>query len=591
MGITPGNTYPRWTLDDNGNPTGMVGPDGEVWGATYAKDSSGNVTGLVGADGQDLLNFPSVPAITREWTKLAGPNTLDGFTYSAEIPVGAHAKVNEIFRREGAAIKISGASMTQNYGNISKSDLSWDLTAGGVISLLVYVHSMNDTIASGSRPNIRLYLGTAYNDCRYVEFTNGDGQLQEGWNLLTIHTNEFNNFFKTQNYAYIAGWGARVAGVNNPAPAAVGLGHDFATTAVTFARIEFNNIKTQQTDIYLEGIYFGGFETPTLTIGYDIQGSNLDVYTKPAMDANGFKGYLAVPIANADPANPTYGLIASEIARMKAYHAQGWDIIPHSASHNSLNTIEDAQRIADEYESCREQFKRLGLTNGVDLFVAPNNASDQRSIYELSRRGCRWQRCSGKAFSINSLVGMPQPLLQGSISGGGQTLAYLTNAVDSLIMYGGQANFYTHEVYGLLTGAGTDGNGTDYPSATQMYKHTLEQFLAYVKTKVDAGLLRVMTPSKMLNTVGETLTKNTLGVPNQRTIAPAASPYTYVNRAYNPVRLLVSGGTVSAIDFAMDGTTFVGTGQTAGMYMVQPGEAVKITYSVLPTIIQQRISV
>lgn len=52
MGITPGNTYPRWTLDDNGNPKGMVGPDGEVWGATYAKDSSGNVTGLVGAGGE-----------------------------------------------------------------------------------------------------------------------------------------------------------------------------------------------------------------------------------------------------------------------------------------------------------------------------------------------------------------------------------------------------------------------------------------------------------------------------------------------------------------------------------------------------------
>lgn len=552
--------------------------------ARFATDASGNVTGLVGPDGIPVIRIPSRPSVTTEWTRLAGPNDLNAWTGSAEI-TGAWAKSNEIFRREGAAIKVSGGLMSQEYGNISKSGLSWNLTAGGVIALLVYIHNMNDTTT-----NIRLYLGTSYNECRYATFSDGDQQLQEGWNLLYIHTDEYNHFFYTQSPSNVTAWAARVGGVVKAAPQALGVGHDFAANVVTYCRVEFNKCKAQQTDVYLEGIYFGGAAPATLTIGFDIQGSNLDVYSKPAMDANGFKGYLAVPTANADPANPTYGLTDAERTRMKGYHDEGWDIIPHSASHNSLDSIEDAQRIADEYEACRGEMLRLGLYHGADLFVAPNNASDNRSIFELAQRGCRWQRASACVFALNSLVGPVNQLLQGSLSGGGKTLAYLTNAIDSLIMYGGTAHFFTHEVYGLLTGHATDGDGTDYPSASQMYRYTFEQFLAYVKTKVDAGQLRVVTPTEMLNGAGETIPRNILGIPNSKTITAGASPWTYFNRTYRPVRLVVSGGTVSAIDLSMDGTNFVSTGQTAGIFIVQPGEAVKITYTAAPTVVQQRIS-
>lgn len=543
----------------------------------------------VAIDQGKLVQLPSRPSITNEWTRLAGPNDIAAWTGSAEM-TGAWAKKNEIFRREGAAIKVTGGLMSAEYGNLSASGLNWNLTAGGVVALLVYVHNMNDTIASGSRPNLKIYLGTDYNNCRYVTFTNGDGQLQEGSNLLFIHTAEYNNFFPTQNPANITGWGARAASVNTNPPAAVGVGHDFTTTNVTYCRVEFNNCKAQQTDIYLEGIYFGGAAPATLTIGFDIQGSNLDVYSKPAMDLNGFKGYLAVPTANADPANPTYDLIDSERTRIKTYYDQGWDMIPHSVSHNSLSTIEDAQRIADEYEACRDELLRLGCYRGADMFVAPNNACDNRSIFELQQRGCRWQRASGRVFALNSLVGSLNPLLQGSLSGGGRTLAYLTNAIDSLIMYGGTAHFFAHEVYGLLTGAGTDGDGTNYPSATQMYKYTFEKFLAYVKSKVDAGLLRVVTPTELLSMSGSTVNKNILGIPNTKTFTAGASPWSYFNRTFRPVRLVVSGGTVSAIDVSMDGTNFTSTGQTAGIFIVQPGEAVKITYTVAPTVVQQRIS-
>jgi hypothetical protein len=75
-----------------------------------------------------------------------------------------------------------------------------------------------------------------------------------------------------------------------------------------------------------------------------------------------------------------------------------------------------------------------------------------------------------------------------------------------------------------------------------------------------------------------------------RGLAPAAeaavtvgdSPYVYSA----PVRgsVIVNGGTVSAIAFSRDGTTFYTTGQTAGMFLLCAGDLLRITYTVLPTV-------
>jgi hypothetical protein len=65
-------------------------------------------------------------------------------------------------------------------------------------------------------------------------------------------------------------------------------------------------------------------------------------------------------------------------------------------------------------------------------------------------------------------------------------------------------------------------------------------------------------------------------------VTPGVSPYIYSA----PVRgsLIVSGGTVSAIAFSRDGTTFYVTGQTAGMFLLAAADQLRITYTVLPTV-------
>lgn len=67
--------------------------------------------------------------------------------------------------------------------------------------------------------------------------------------------------------------------------------------------------------------------------------------------------------------------------------------------------------------------------------------------------------------------------------------------------------------------------------------------------------------------------------------AVGASPYTYTNSGDFDVTAVVTGGTVSAVAFTRDGTNFftVATATNATVTL-NPGDGVRITYTVLPTL-------
>ena len=69
-----------------------------------------------------------------------------------------------------------------------------------------------------------------------------------------------------------------------------------------------------------------------------------------------------------------------------------------------------------------------------------------------------------------------------------------------------------------------------------------------------------------------------------RAVAVGASPFTTQNTTGQPVDLIVTGGTVSAIDFSRDNVTFYGVGQTAGVFCLSPYDYLRVTYTVAPTI-------
>jgi len=64
-------------------------------------------------------------------------------------------------------------------------------------------------------------------------------------------------------------------------------------------------------------------------------------------------------------------------------------------------------------------------------------------------------------------------------------------------------------------------------------------------------------------------------------ITVGASAYSYVATQIGCV--IVSGGTVSDIEFSIDGSSFYSVGQTAGMFSLVVGDTLRVTYTVAPT--------
>lgn len=66
-------------------------------------------------------------------------------------------------------------------------------------------------------------------------------------------------------------------------------------------------------------------------------------------------------------------------------------------------------------------------------------------------------------------------------------------------------------------------------------------------------------------------------------VTPGASPYTYTNATGYEADMVVQGGTVSKVEFTRNGTTFFDIGAVAGMVRLSQWDAVKVTYTVAPT--------
>lgn len=69
---------------------------------------------------------------------------------------------------------------------------------------------------------------------------------------------------------------------------------------------------------------------------------------------------------------------------------------------------------------------------------------------------------------------------------------------------------------------------------------------------------------------------------NVEPVTLTGSPYTY--SAARRGSLLVSGGTVTAIEFSRDGTAYYNVGVIAGAIPINAGDLVRITYAVAPTV-------
>ena len=68
-------------------------------------------------------------------------------------------------------------------------------------------------------------------------------------------------------------------------------------------------------------------------------------------------------------------------------------------------------------------------------------------------------------------------------------------------------------------------------------------------------------------------------------IVVGSSPFTYQNTGDFDATVIVAGGTVSAVQFSRDGAAFYTVASaTNAMVTLNPGDSVRVTYTVLPTL-------
>lgn len=82
----------------------------------------------------------------------------------------------------------------------------------------------------------------------------------------------------------------------------------------------------------------------------------------------------------------------------------------------------------------------------------------------------------------------------------------------------------------------------------------------------------------------ETVTVNNMVTGPRTTVSVGSSPCSLVNNCAVRVGISVSGGTVTTIEASKDDGTFDNVGLLGGQYLLNPGDVLRITYVVAPTV-------
>lgn len=82
----------------------------------------------------------------------------------------------------------------------------------------------------------------------------------------------------------------------------------------------------------------------------------------------------------------------------------------------------------------------------------------------------------------------------------------------------------------------------------------------------------------------ETVTVNNMVTGPRTTVAIGSSPCSLVNSCSTRIGVAISGGTVTAIELSKDDGTFDNVGLLGGLYPINPGDVLRITYVVGPVV-------
>jgi len=117
--------------------------------------------------------------------------------------------------------------------------------------------------------------------------------------------------------------------------------------------------------------------------------------------------------------------------------------------------------------------------------------------------------------------------------------------------------------------------------SSSIYQFTWSRICAYLAGTYAANGGRTMTYSAWKAQACLPMPSVSMPLLARFNIIPPSSGVSYV--APRPQRVIIAGGTISAIALSRNGVTFDNTGQTSGVFTLGAGDQLQMTYTVAPT--------
>ena len=390
----------------------------------------------------------------------------------------------------------------------------------GLFGLWVFIETQPGYQAGGAlvTGSITVELSTDGAFGNHLAVTFAPNTIKEGWNFLKFRMRNFQAYVTDSGIEEHHPHGVLAVSIGT------GAGANILANPINKIRIIAKGAGITGTNFYLDSLWTGFDTQAQFVMGYDTSDQSIIDHALPIFQQYGWKGYITINggywdgVASRIVSDYTRNT-GSYPGRIEVFKNAGWDTINHGLQHlpglaagPTMRDLTNAAEIAYEVMANYGIMRSLGLSRGLEFYAAPQNSSSRLSEKVIAECGFKIQRCSrGKSNSVTPW-GVPNLRHLGSLglgatggnvyqstagnisgavmfgSGGIGNLQKSKNALDVAIAYGDTFIAYAHN----LETVGDDGTGNSTPAESANCIESLNRlFLAYAKTKEDAGALRV----------------------------------------------------------------------------------------------------
>lgn len=396
--------------------------------------------GTTGLSKQDALNalYQSYQGTLFEDFETIGDWTITGSAgYAGSID-------STIFKTGTGSLKLTATGVSSNC--YATKTVNWDLSGSDPISFSVYIPD-----ESSNTQTITVYLS---NDSTFTNYFNRaastSGNFTKGWNTITWAKSGFTPHASSS-------WASPIIRV----------------------RVRVDSTSSGGQIAYFDSIYAGKKTRPKLVITFDDGWESQLTEAYSYMATKGLKGTCYIPFDNIGTAN-----YMTEANLATLYNA-GWDIGNHTYNHTNLTTLGTQAEMEEEISLNTAYLNSLGFTRSSLHFAYPNGAYNDTVLLAVAAQNIKTARTViGTAAFMT--VQPPDDFYHLRIQNLGNTdaLANIEAKIDRCIEEGDVLFLNGHKL--VVTPTVT----------TEFGISDFQALMDYIKTKVDAGLIDVVTISE-----------------------------------------------------------------------------------------------